>query len=77
MKYYQHGPLLDYGPPLVYHVKKGDTAGLIDAVNAAKANPIKGRGLPEEYTMASLMERVKALVETDWESRARSEGHIP
>lgn len=76
MKFYQHGPLLDIGPPSVYHVKKGDVAGLIGALKAAKENPINGRALPEEYTMASLMERVRLLVESDWEGRARREGYI-
>ncbi|KAG8854595.1 hypothetical protein FRB96_007465 [Tulasnella sp. 330] len=70
----QHGALAELRPPFVYHVPMGNTSALVAAVREADQNPIRGRGLPQEMWMESLMERVKELVEvTDWEERAREE----
>ncbi|KAG9009926.1 hypothetical protein FRB90_008066 [Tulasnella sp. 427] len=74
---FQHGALLDLAPPYVYHIPRRNVTALSEALLAAKANPI-GRSLPEKYKMASLMQRVKNLVEdTDWEALAWMEGRLP
>ncbi|KAH8822996.1 hypothetical protein DL96DRAFT_1533690 [Flagelloscypha sp. PMI_526] len=66
----QHDPLKALSSPYVYNVREGDEEGLEAALNSAVANPIE-RFIPPEMTIATVKERHRQLVETDWKSKAR------
>ncbi|CED84726.1 tpt-domain-containing protein [Phaffia rhodozyma] len=64
---YQHGPLAAYSAPYVYNVPYDDTVALERALLAAKENPI-GSFVPEEMKSYQMDQRVRKLMETDWET---------
>ncbi|EPQ59343.1 hypothetical protein GLOTRDRAFT_55241 [Gloeophyllum trabeum ATCC 11539] len=65
----QHDGLLWQEEPYVYHVRSGDKAGLMAALERAYRNPID-RYIPPAMTMESLKMRLAKLIHTDWKSRA-------
>ncbi|EJT99470.1 hypothetical protein DACRYDRAFT_23617 [Dacryopinax primogenitus] len=67
--YTQHNGLKWIEEPYVYHVFKGDTDGLVRAVQSTADNPIN-RFIPPAMTERALADRVSYLVEHDWRTDA-------
>ncbi|WVQ74576.1 hypothetical protein IAR50_004177 [Cryptococcus sp. DSM 104548] len=63
----QHQALREVGAPYVYHVQKGNARQLKRAFRSVLENPIESY-IPHSMRRESVMERTKALVETDWKA---------
>ncbi|KZP33614.1 glycosyltransferase family 18 protein [Athelia psychrophila] len=65
----QHLLLKYMDPPYVYNVFKDDLLGFVEAIEDAIANPID-RYVLERMRLSSIADRLHAILETDWKTRA-------